>query len=151
VANNGLYLSRRKKDAQYITGLTPAGITHIVNCAEELPCYFLDDFSYLPLYLSDPDSYFKMSIDFLCRFIDEAWQKGRILIHCNGAVSRSPACLLAYLCHQGRSLFEAAEILRDKIHTRPNIVFISQLADYLTIKITEAQAEEILRILGGQN
>lgn len=137
------------KDARDNGMLNEAGITHIVNCAEELPCYYMENFTYLPLYLSDPDAYFKMRIYFLCRFIDLAQRKGKVLIHCNGGISRSPACVLAYLCHCGYSLFEAVGVLKQRGQTRPNIVFIKQLADYLGTSMSDNQAYEILNILGG--
>ncbi len=136
-------------DARDMAALQEAGITHIVNCAEELPCYFPAGFTCLPLYLSDPDAYFSMRIAALGEFIDAARETGNTLIHCNGGVSRSPACLLAYLCHCGLSLPEAAYAVKEKVQTRPNLVFITQIADFFGRSLTEEQAYGILEILAG--
>src|SRR3954452_7994567 len=103
----GLFLgdreSARNKDL-----LIEKGVTHIVNCTEELPCYFEGEFVYKVLRLRDPDPTFHTRLNDVCAFIDVARRIGGALVHCFAAVSRSPAIVLTYLCHKGDSLEGAA-------------------------------------------
>src|SRR5438128_1012736 len=97
--------------------LRKRGITHIVNCSRELPCHFEGEFTYLWLKMEDPDPAFATKIPSFCRFIDEGRRQGKVMIHCTGGVSRSPAVLLAYLCQINDSLEQAADRLRGAVPT----------------------------------
>lgn len=102
-------------------------ITHIVNCAYELPCYFPYDFEYIELKLYDPDPAFIRAIEPACKFIDIGREEGNVLVHCAAAVSRSPSVILGYFCHLGYSLEQACELLAERIPTGPHPSFLEQL------------------------
>ena len=104
------------------------GITHIVNCSKELPCYFEADFRYLWLRLEDPDPRFSAKMPEFCAFIDEGRRAGRVMVHCTGGVSRSPAVILAYLCSLEGSLGRATERLSRAVQTGIDDDFLHQLA-----------------------
>jgi hypothetical protein len=137
------------QDARDLPALKREGITHIVNCASELPCYFGEDFIYLALRLRDPDARLGTQIDKVCEFIDGGRDAGKVLVHCIRAGSRSPAVVLAYLCHIGYSLHVAAERLASVVSTRPDEAFLRQLAEYLGLKLSNAEFEDLsIRLLG---
>jgi hypothetical protein len=104
------------------------GITHIVNCSRELPCHFEDEFTYLWLALDDPDPTFAVRIPCFRAFIDEGRKHGKVMVHCTGAVSRSPAVILAYLTGIDGSLQRAAERLSRAVPTGIDEDFLYQLA-----------------------
>jgi protein-tyrosine phosphatase len=110
----GLYLGdcRDAHDKDMLQGI---GITHILNCAENVPCWYRRDFRYLHLPLTDPDPEFHEYIEPLCRFICRGRRRGAVLVHCRAGLSRSPSAILAYLCHRGKTLDEALEILRQGV------------------------------------
>jgi predicted protein tyrosine phosphatase len=132
----GLYLGT-KADSENVASLEAAGVTHVVNCAAELPCPFEDTFQYLHLRLKDPDDRLGRRLTKALAFIDRGREGGAVLVHCAGAVSRSPAVILAYLCHAGSDLDEAADTIREAVRTRPNAVFLRQLRDYFGLKISD--------------
>ena len=119
-----------QRDASALGLLKKRGITHIVNCACELPCYFPNDFEYISLGLNDPDPDFIKHIESVCQFIDAGRLKGNVLVHCTAAVSRSPAVVLAYICHLGHSLEVARKLLNQRVATNPDPLFIIQLSEY---------------------
>src|SRR5262245_19345041 len=86
-------------DAQDRERLRRRGITRVVNCSRELPCYFEGDLTYLWLKMEDPDPRFVAKVPRFVAFIDEGRRLGKVMVHCTGAVSRSPAVILAYLWH----------------------------------------------------
>ena len=116
-------------DAADLDPLKQQGITHIVNCARELTCYFPNDFEYLALGLKDPDPAFIDCVDSACRFIDVGRQAGNVLVHCIAAASRSPSVVLAYFCHLGYSLEAAIELLDGHVLTNPDPLFMEQLLE----------------------
>jgi hypothetical protein len=137
------------QDARDLPALKGAGITHIVNCASELPCYFGEDFVYLALRLRDPDARLGTQIEKACEFIDGGRDAGRVLVHCIRAGSRSPAVVLAYLCHAGYPLHLAAQQLGSVVSTRPDEAFLRQLADHLGLRLSNAEFEDLsIRLLG---
>jgi protein-tyrosine phosphatase len=125
----GLYLGNRESACD-LTRLREAGITHVVNCADELPNYHDEHFVYLALRLRDPDPNLCRHLPRVCGFIDQARKQGRVLVHCFAAVSRSPTVVLAYLCHLGHSLEEAAGRLGQAAWTDPDLLFLRQLAEH---------------------
>jgi len=111
------------------------GITHIVNCAYEVSSPFSRYFIYLNLELSDPDHAFHYCIPDFCEFIDAGRQEGAVLVHCRMGLSRSPATILAYLCHLGISLDEAIEIVKQGVQRGDDFIlpaelFLEQIRDY---------------------
>jgi hypothetical protein len=146
----GLYLGNRESACDRAR-LKAAGITHIVNCADELPCFHQGEFVYLALKLRDPDEGFHRHILRSCAFIDEARRGGgRVLVHCFAAVSRSPAVVLAYLCHLGEELEAAARRLGAIVWTAPDLLFLRQLATHLGAERTHEQLDAVLEVLLGR-
>src|SRR6478672_2298807 len=123
----GLYLGNRES-ARDLRRLEEAGITHIINCTEELPNYHEGRFIYLSMKLLDPDSGFRRHIPGVCAFIDDARRQGNVLVHCFASISRSPSVVLTYLCHLGDPLEQAAERLAGIVWTSPDPIFLAQLA-----------------------
>jgi protein-tyrosine phosphatase len=113
--------------------LEQIGITHILNCAEEVPCFHRGQFRYCHLKLTDPDPEFHEYIEKLCRFIRRGRRAGGVLVHCRAGLSRSPSAILAYLCSRGHTLEQALEILRRGVgETRtgfiePDASFLEQI------------------------
>lgn len=110
----GLYLGDRK-DAHDRELLLGRGVTHVLNCAREIPCWFRTDFRYLHLRLRDPDPGFQELIDRFCHFIHRGRRAGGVLVHCRAGLSRSPSAVLAYFCWRGRPLEDALERLRRRV------------------------------------
>lgn len=92
--------------------LEQAGVTHVLNCAAEVPCYHRRQFRYLHVKLTDPDPEFHEVIEPICRFIRRGRRAGGVLVHCRAGLSRSPSAILAYLRGRGATMERALEILR---------------------------------------
>ncbi|MBI3271071.1 MAG: dual specificity protein phosphatase family protein [Planctomycetes bacterium] len=133
----GLYVGNAG-DAQDYRGLQRRRVTHILNCAIEVPCFFRGDFTYLELGLTDPDPNFADAIPDICAFIKVGRREGGVLVHCSAGMNRGPSAVLAYLCHRGRRLVDALDLLRadadedeeGEAFVEPNDDFLSQLEDY---------------------
>jgi protein-tyrosine phosphatase len=146
---DNLYLGNRES-ARDLRRLQTVGITHIVNCAEELFNYHEGKFHYHSMCMQDPDPAFASLIEATCRFIDEGRQSGKVLVHCFAGVSRSPSTILAYLCHHGHTLDEAARHLADIVWTNPDISFLVQLARHHALEYEPEQFEGLTYILLGR-
>lgn len=128
-----------------------AGITHIVNCAEELPNYHPNDFHYLALKLKDPDPALREHLVNAAGFIDEGRKAGGVLVHCFAGVSRSPAVVLAYLCHHHKEALPlAARRLAAAVWCNPDLQFLSQIACHLGHEMAEAELDAVSRLLCGR-
>jgi len=108
-------------------------ITHIVNCAEELPCPFPQHFVYLHLLAKDEKT--QNMIDFWPtsnNFIDEAKAVGgRVLVHSGNGRSRAGSTAVAYLMHHSDLDFSEA-LGKAKTYGRsilPNVSFCEQLRE----------------------
>jgi atypical dual specificity phosphatase len=144
----GLFLGDRE-DARDRQLLKREGITHIVNCAAELSCHFEREFIYLSLKLKDPDPAFGSRIERVCDFIDAGRRDGKVLVHCTAAVSRSPAVILAYLCHRGDTLDHAVQRLRQVVLTGIDDLFLQQLVEHLRLAMSATERESLaLKLLG---
>lgn len=116
-----------KSNAHDFTFLTNNNITHIVNAAVEVPNRFDNDFKYLNLLLEDnEDQELKIPFDFICEALQN---NGRVLIHCQGGVSRSVSVLLAFLMRfKNISLLEAWKLVFERNpNIKPNEGFLRQL------------------------
>ncbi|MFO0917675.1 MAG: dual specificity protein phosphatase [Planctomycetaceae bacterium] len=116
--------------------LRSAGITHIINCAAEVPCWHRRDFRYLHLKLRDPDPDFHEHIDRCVKFIRRGRRAGGVLVHCLAGLSRSPSVILAYLCARGSSLPDALDHVGRAVGETqefilPDATFLSQIELYL--------------------
>lgn len=131
----GLFLGDRF-DANDKVLLTGSGITHILNCAFEIPCWYQSDFRYLHLRLTDPDEAFEERIDELCRFIHRGRKAGGVLVHCAVGVNRSASSIVAYLVWRGKTIDEALELLQKRVGESnedfivPNGTFLEQIEMY---------------------
>ena len=130
--------------------LVATGITHIVNCAHELPNYHEGHFRYHAMRMTDPDPAFHERIAAACGFIDEGRASGKVLVHCFAAVSRSPSTILAYLCHRGDTLEEAARRLASVAWTYPDVTFLKQLVRIQALEYRIEQYELLGDILVGR-
>ncbi len=135
-------------DAADLPALLAAGVSHIVNCAAELPDHHPGRFEYLRINLTDPDDSFRKHIPDICGFIEAGRQFGNVIVHCNGAISRSPAVVLSYLCYRGQTLHDAAEHLSTVLPTRPNEAFLYQIANQFGEVIDAATVSLLLKTLG---
>ena len=144
--SSGLFVSTNTDAANSVL-LQSIPITHIVNCALELPSHFPDEYGYLRLNLKDPDEKLIDRIDGTCRFIERHINVGNVLVHCNGAISRSPSVVLAYMCHNGQSLIQAAESISAILPTCPNMVFLQQICQYFGFAHTRDDLMHITGIL----
>jgi hypothetical protein len=145
----GLFLGNRESACDRAR-LEQAGVTHILNCAHELPCYHEGAFTYLALRLHDPDPSLHTRLAQACAFIDAGRRQGKVLVHCVAAISRSPTVVLAYLCHLGEPLLEAARRLARIIHTGPDPIFLHQLACHFGAPCDEDELERLELILLGR-
>jgi hypothetical protein len=113
------------------------GITHVLNCAREIPCWYRTDFRYLHLKMTDPDPSFLEHIERICQFIHRGRKAGGVLVHCRAGISRSPSAILAYLCRRGMGLEEALELIRRRVreleheYIEPDPSFLAQIELYL--------------------
>jgi len=110
------------------------GITHIVNCAEEIECFFPRAFVYLHLLAKDEKSQNMISFWPVSNsFIDEARVAGgRVLLHSGNGRSRAGSTAVAYLM-QRFDLEFADALVRAKAHGRsilPNVQFCEQLREF---------------------
>jgi hypothetical protein len=126
-------------DAQKKDWLKDYAITHILNCAAEVSCYYPKSFQYLHLELYDPDSAFIDYISDICHFIDEGRKSGSVLVHCRKGLNRSPSAILAYLRHLGFNLDQAMKLLEDgvnegKLFIAPSDFFLDQIQEYFDLK-----------------
>jgi atypical dual specificity phosphatase len=144
-----LYLGNHQH-AQDHGRLVATGITHIVNCAGELPNYHEGRFHYHAMRMTDPDPVFHERIGAACAFIDEGRVSGKVFVHCFAAVSRSPSTILAYLCHRGDSLEEAARRLAAIVWTCPDTTFLQQLARFHALEYRIEEFERLSDILVGR-
>jgi hypothetical protein len=123
------------QDAHNRLLLKQMGITHVLNCTWEIPCWYPDDFKYLHLQLADPDWTFGEHIPRICAFITAGRRRGGVLVHCHAGLNRSPSAILAYLCRRRRSLKKALEILQAGVGETddfdgPDEIFLEQIRAY---------------------
>lgn len=129
-------------------GLWKVGITHIVNCSKELPCHFEEEFEYLWLRMEDPDASFEEKIPTFCEFIDAGRSQGKVMVHCTGGVSRSPAVILGYLC-QLDGLEKAVDRLSRAVQTGIDEEFFHALARFQGIELSATEINTLqMRLLG---
>jgi hypothetical protein len=138
-------------DASDREPLRKRGITHIVNCSRELPCSFEAEFTYLWLRMDDPDPAFAKKMPIFCEFIDAGRRQGKVMVHCTGGVSRSPAVILAYLCHLDGSLEKAVEQLSLAVLTGIDEDFFYPLAQFHGRELTAADVKALQEKLLGRS
>jgi Dual specificity phosphatase, catalytic domain len=137
-------------DAANRERLRSRGITHIVNCSKELPCHFEADFRYLWLKLDDPDPQFATKMPEFLAFIDEGRSAGKVMVHCTGGVSRSPAVILAYLCQLEGNLERAAGRLSRAVQTGIDDDFLVQIAAARGNPLSRSDVRALQQLLLGR-
>jgi dual specificity MAP kinase phosphatase len=124
-----------QRDAANRERLTELGVTHILNVTSQLPLHFESDgIACKRLAASDSGSqnlkqYFAEAIE----FIDDAREaNGRVLVHCQAGVSRSPTIVIAYLMARNhQNLCEAFSFVKDRRSiVAPNLNFMGQLLEF---------------------
>lgn len=118
------------RDASNLDELRRLGITHMVNCATEVDCYFEGLFSYFRLPSISPDQAFRKQVARACAFVDTGRKTGKVLIHCSAGSVRAPAMTVAYLWHTGRSVAEAIEALAAIGKSHPDTRFVRLLEQW---------------------
>lgn len=101
IVSNFLVIGGRE-DAGNRADLIKLGVTHILNCALQVPNYFSEDFIYehIPI-LDDEKTDIKEMIAPVLRFLgDVEDNQGRCLVHCVSGVSRSVTAVIIYLMHR---------------------------------------------------
>jgi protein-tyrosine phosphatase len=145
-----LYLGGRE-EARDLRQLQQHGITHVVNCAIEVPNYHPQMFTYLRMNIHDPDPTFYRHLGTVRTFIDAGRAAGGVLVHCYAGISRSPATLLGYLTYAERlNLEQAARHLGSLAWTAPDNLFLVQLSESLGEPMDPEQLERLSLILLGR-
>jgi len=126
------------------------GITHVVNRSKELPCHFKGEFEDLWLRMDDPDPAFADKIAAFCEFMDAGRKGGKVMVHCTGGVSRSPAVILAYLCHLDGSLERAVAPLSRAVQTGIDEDFFYPLARFHDGELSRAAIRALQQKLLGR-
>ncbi|KAL4436018.1 hypothetical protein ABPG74_022253 [Tetrahymena malaccensis] len=112
--------------------LMKENITHIINCSpSDCPNLFENDFTYLNINIQDNwKTNLFLVIYIILDFLRNALQQnGRVLIHCNQGISRSPSIVIAYLIYTEKiNANIALEKLKKKYpYADPNLDFQIQL------------------------
>lgn len=124
-----------QRDAADRGRLSELGVTHVLNVTSHLPLHFENEgIAYKRLPASDSGSqnlkqYFSEAIS----FIESARESnGKVLVHCQAGVSRSPTIVAAYLiAKSSKSLNEAFTVIKDRRPiVAPNINFVGQLLEF---------------------
>jgi len=124
-----------QRDAANRERLNELGVTHILNVTNHLPLHFENEgIVYKRLPATDSGSqnlkqYFSEAIQFI-----ECARKsnGKVLVHCQAGVSRSPAIVTAYLiATSSKTLMNAFTVIKDRRPiVAPNINFMGQLLEF---------------------
>lgn len=110
-------------------------ITHIVDAAAELPCYFPRDFHYLELKLMDQPvgESLKNAVLKAYNFISHALANGGVvLVHCAAGISRSTSTVIFYLMNKFMIPYEQALRIcrKGRPITNPNMGYEAQLETF---------------------
>lgn len=130
-----------KTAARNTSYLTKLGVTHVLNTAEGFlkgtvntsqAYYQPSGIQYMGLKLVDVDqTNIAAHFDEVAAFIDSALASGgKVLVNCQMGMSRSPACVLAYLMlREHMTVGQAVSQVRKHRSVRPNEGFIRQLSE----------------------
>ena len=113
--------------------LVNAGVTHVLNVSCKEYTKRSKYLTYLDIHIYDAHNEdAKRHFRITNRFIDEARQKGKVLVHCVAGKSRSPTFILAYLIGKQRiRLKDGIHMLRQFVpEVEPNEAFMTQLSEY---------------------
>ncbi len=114
------------------------GITHIINVTKDIPFYHENSnrikIEYLKIPVNDSlDQDIKKYFDETNKFIDKVKQQnGKVLVHCQAGISRSPTIVIAYLMKKEKrefqTVFQDVRAIRAVID--PNLKFCNELLEY---------------------
>ena len=120
------------ENAKSMKWLMDHKITHILNCAKELPDLYRYNFNYCNLYLDDiPEQDIHNGLLLSFEFLNKALSKqgNVVLVHCMMGISRSSSMVIHYLMKKNRWSYDQAYTFvrgkRDIIH--PNRGFVEKL------------------------
>jgi protein-tyrosine phosphatase len=118
--------------------LLKEGITHIINVTKDIPFYHENSnrikIEYLKIPVNDSlDQDIKKYFDETNKFIDKVKQQnGKVLVHCQAGISRSPTIVIAYLMKKEKrefqTVFQDVRAIRAVID--PNLKFCNELLEY---------------------
>eukprot|EP00752_Nemacystus_decipiens_P012738 g11282.t1 len=121
-----------REDAKNLQALKELGVTHVLNCAKQLPSSYPKEFVHARLEITDTNEeqlapFRKMGVSFLRR-VEECG--GRALVHCIAGCSRSVSIVLLHLMEShGIRLKLAYDHVRSyRMVAQPNEGFRFQLA-----------------------
>ncbi|GBG24447.1 Dual specificity protein phosphatase [Hondaea fermentalgiana] len=113
--------------------LKSKGITHVLTVGNGMPALFRESFSYQIVRVDDtPEAFILGELENALSFIDQAFeQQGRVLVHCEGGVSRSATICAAYVMYAEDPHPTAAEVIERlqsiRSQVSPNLGFREQL------------------------
>ena len=120
------------RTADNINILREHHITHIINCAFNLPNKFPEEITYKRLELRDePDQPIMQRLEEAYQFIKENKDKN-IFVHCVFGKSRSASVVIFYVMKEKKMNFQEAKIFVKKIRSivEPNPGFATELNRY---------------------
>lgn len=128
------------EEARNINGLKQEGIKAILNVAKEWE-YETKNFHYLRVPIEDGHPIPFYAIEKSVNFIWTEIEQGKVLVHCNLGLSRSPAIVMCYLWRCGFSLSKALKIIRSKRQVYPHPRILSSVYDYCGEQISDPEWE----------
>jgi hypothetical protein len=132
---SGLYLGNAR-DAEDLNLLKQNQIKTVINISTSIPCAFEDDktFEYLRVPCHDTCKqnilqHFETTFEYIHKRL---LADKKILVHCQGGVSRSPSFIIGYLMrHHSKTFDEAHNLVKTKRSIiNPNLNFLGQLTQY---------------------
>lgn len=142
---DGLYLGNYKTSMSKTT-LTNKNISHILCVGHEMAKFVDDNYQYMKLEVEDDeDEDILTNFDDTFNFIEEGINKGGVLVHCFGGISRSSTIIIAYLIKKNKmSYLQAYEIVKTlKSDIKPNEGFVEKLKIF--DKVTNRTVEFIYK------
>lgn len=131
LVNPRLYLGSYN-EAHSLSWLSTHKVTHIVNCAKEIPAFYPDSFQYLCLNLDDvPEQNIHLALDISHKYISSALKNPSsiVFVHCMMGISRSATMVIHHLMAESKLSYEEVyrrvRAKRDIIH--PNVGFVKQI------------------------
>ena len=134
-----LFIKGNENDAQNEELLIKEGITHVINCTKNIPSHFERKLNYLRVAVNDGcDQDIKSYFAQTNKFIDDVKKSnGKVLVHCQAGISRSPTIVIAYLIKSKNLSLQTAYAQVKKIRSiiEPNFLFYSQLDAFSNEKL----------------